>query len=82
MILYLDLCALNRPFDNQKQTRIHIETEAKLVIQGKILMNKYKLVWSFILDFENQANPFERGVVLLNSGRVKQSWIFPKQMKY
>lgn len=59
MLLYLDLCALNRPFDNQKQTRIHIETEAKLVIQEKILMNEYQLIWSYMLDFENQANPFE-----------------------
>lgn len=59
MLLYLDLCALNRPFDNQKQTRIHIETEAKLVIQEKILMNEYQLVWSYMLDFENLANPFK-----------------------
>jgi predicted nucleic acid-binding protein len=59
MLLYLDLCAFNRPFDNQKQTRIHIETEAKLVIQEKIMMDEYRLVWSFILDYENQANPFE-----------------------
>jgi predicted nucleic acid-binding protein len=59
MLLYLDLCALNRPFDNQKQTRVHIETEAKLVIQEKILMNEYQLVWSYILDFENQVNPFD-----------------------
>jgi hypothetical protein len=59
MILYLDLCALNRPFDNQKQTRIHIETEAKLVILEKILMNEYQLIWSYMLDFENLANPFD-----------------------
>ncbi len=59
MLLYLDLCALNRPFDNQKQTRIHIETEAKLVIQEKILMNEYQLVWSYMMDYENQVNPFD-----------------------
>jgi len=43
----------------QKQTRIHIETEAKLVIQEKILMNEYQLVWSYMMDYENQVNPFD-----------------------
>ncbi len=42
MLLYLDLCAFNRPFDSQKQVRIRIETEAKLCIQEKIMRQDYK----------------------------------------
>jgi len=55
----LDNCAFNRPFDDQKQIRIHIESEAKLYIQDKLKENKIELVWSYILDYENEQNPFE-----------------------
>jgi len=55
--LYLDNCCFNRPYDDQKQEKIYIETEAKLFIQNKIKNGEYDLVWSFILDYENSANP-------------------------
>ncbi|MCF8219502.1 MAG: hypothetical protein K9I29_09505 [Bacteroidales bacterium] len=58
MLIYLDNCSFNRPFDNQKQIRIRIESEAKLYIQEQISSGKLKLAWSYILDFENSANPF------------------------
>lgn len=58
MKIYLDNCCFNRPFDDQKQIRIHLETEAKLYIQEKILGNELQLAWSYILDYENNANPF------------------------
>lgn len=58
MLIYLDNCCFNRPFDDQKQTRIHDETEAKLFIQGEILAGKFRLAWSYILDYENSATPF------------------------
>ena len=59
MRVYLDNCCLNRPFDGQDQTRITMETEAKLDIQGQIIAGKLELAWSYILDYENHANPFE-----------------------
>ena len=59
MRLYLDNCCFNRPFDDQKQIKIHLETEAKLFIQQKILEGEYELVWSYILEYENSMNPFE-----------------------
>ncbi len=59
MRVYLDNCSFNRPYDNQSQVKIHLETEAKLFIQQKILDGEYELVWSYMLDFENNANPFE-----------------------
>ena len=57
--LYLDNCSFNRPFDDQSQIRIKLETEAKLAIQKKIMDGEYELVWSYILDYENQQNPYE-----------------------
>ncbi len=57
--IYLDNCCFNRPFDDQSQIRIKLEAEAKLYIQEKIRQNALELVWSYILDLENQANPFE-----------------------
>lgn len=58
MRIYLDNCCLNRPFDDQKQIRIRLETESKLYIQEQILNERIELVWSYILDYENSVNPF------------------------
>jgi hypothetical protein len=56
----MDNCCFNRPFDDQKQIRIKLETEAKIDIQNKIIEKKLLLGWSYILDFENEQNPFEQ----------------------
>lgn len=58
MRVYLDNCCFNRPFDEQKQIKIRLETEAKLNIQTNILRGKYELAWSYILDYENLQNPY------------------------
>ncbi len=58
MRIYLDNCCFNRPFDDQSQLRIRLESEAKLNIQANILHGKFELVWSYILEAENTANPF------------------------
>ncbi|MDR1000536.1 MAG: hypothetical protein LBL96_07035 [Clostridiales bacterium] len=57
--IYLDNCSLNRPFDNQSQMKIRLETEAKLYIQDCVRAGIYSLCWSFALDYENGKNPFE-----------------------
>ena len=62
MKIYLDNCCFNRPFDDQSQIRIRLEAEAKLKIQIDIQDGKFELVWSYILDAENEANPFEERV--------------------
>jgi len=59
MRLYLDNCCFNRPFDDQSQLTIRLETEAKLHIQNAIRAGQYALGWSYILDYENAANPLE-----------------------
>ncbi len=58
MIIYLDNCCFNRPFDYQSQLRIKLETEAKLKIQDEIRAGRFQLAWSYILDLENVNNPY------------------------
>ena len=58
MKIYLDNCCFNRPFDDQSQLRILLESEAKLRIQENIRSGTFELVWSYILDYENSKNPF------------------------
>jgi len=57
--LYLDNCCFNRPYDDQQQIRIHLESLAKLHIQQAIAKEKYDFVWSFVLEYENSKNPFQ-----------------------
>jgi len=57
--LYLDMCAFNRPFDDQNQLKIKLETEAKLFIQQGIKNGNYELVWSYILEYENSQNKYD-----------------------
>ncbi|GHU60801.1 hypothetical protein FACS1894121_1480 [Bacteroidia bacterium] len=56
--IYLDNCCFNRPYDDQSLLKIQLETEAKLFIQQSIILRKYELVWSYILEFENNQNPY------------------------
>jgi hypothetical protein len=33
LLVYLDICCFNRPFDQQSQTLVRLQTEAKLAVQ-------------------------------------------------
>jgi len=59
MRVYLDNCVFNRPFDDQNQLLISLQTQAKLAIQEQIRKGTLELVWSYILDYENEVNPLE-----------------------
>jgi len=59
MKIYLDNCCFNRPFDDQSQIRIRLESEAKLKIQEELRAGAFNLAWSYILDYENNRNPFQ-----------------------
>lgn len=52
MIIYLDNCCYNRPFDDQTQERIHLESEAILTILKMGQMKKDIIVGSEILELE------------------------------
>ena len=57
--VYLDNCAYNRPFDDQAQLRISLETQAKLYIQSLVENGKLDLVYSYVCFSENYINPYE-----------------------
>lgn len=57
--VYLDNCSFNRPFDDQESEIIRLEAEAKMMIQERIRVGQMELVWSYFLEFENEANPDE-----------------------
>lgn len=59
MKVYLDNCCFNRPYDDQSQIRISLETQAKLYVQDCIKRGKIDLVTSYILWYENSKNPYE-----------------------
>ncbi|MDR2732053.1 MAG: PIN domain-containing protein [Fibromonadaceae bacterium] len=59
MKIYLDNCCYNRPFDDQTQLRVSLETQSKLFIQALVVKEKVELVWSYILSLENTKNPYE-----------------------
>ena len=56
--LYLDLCVYNRPFDDQRQPRIVIETMEFIFLLSKTIQGEIDLVNSFVLEFENINNPY------------------------
>jgi predicted nucleic acid-binding protein len=71
MRVYLDNCCFNRPFDDQSQIRIRLEAEAKLFVQDRVREGQLQLVWSYILDYENSANPFEERRVAIGEWKSK-----------
>ena len=52
MRIYLDNCCYNRPFDDQTQERIHLESEAILTILKRGQLNVYEIVGSEMLELE------------------------------
>ena len=59
MRIYLDMCCFNRPYDDQSQLRIAMETQSKLHIQSLIKEGKIELITSYMLRYECGNNPFE-----------------------
>ena len=52
MTVYLDNCCYNRPFDDQTQERIHLESEVILTILQRGQAGIYTIVGSDILELE------------------------------
>lgn len=57
--IYLDMNIYNRPYDDQSQVRIKLETIAIFEILNAIKSGQAHVVWSFILDYENSLNPYD-----------------------
>lgn len=59
--IYLDVCCLNRPFDDQSQPRISLETQAILSIINQCETGQWSLLTSAAIDAElNQTPNLER----------------------
>ena len=59
MRVYLDNCCYNRPFDDQTQLKVRLETEAKLRIQYLMRTGVLEYVWSDMLVTEAGDNPLQ-----------------------
>ena len=55
--IYLDVCCLNRPFDDQTHERIHLEAEAVLLILKRIEDGKWHWKSSEVVQFEIDQTP-------------------------
>ena len=58
MRVYLDNCCYNRPFDEQAQLAVRLETEAKLEVQRQMRSGELEYVWSDMLVTEVQDSQF------------------------
>jgi predicted nucleic acid-binding protein len=58
-IVYLDICALKRPFDDARSERIRREAEAVARIFEEVENGRIELVFSPAHRFENDRNPRE-----------------------
>lgn len=55
--IYLDTSIYNRPFDDQTQPKIFLETQAVAIIFQAIRTQTAELVSSSVLEYENSRNP-------------------------
>ena len=53
------MCCYNRPYDDQSQLKVSMETQSKLYIQTLIRAKKLDLIASYMLRYECSKNPFE-----------------------
>lgn len=52
MIIYLDNCCYNRPFDDQSQERVHLESEVILTVLKMGQMKRAVIAGSEVLELE------------------------------
>jgi hypothetical protein len=86
MRIYLDVCCLNRPYDDQTQDSIRLESEAVRLVLGRLLAMDWKWVTSEAVEFEvdHMPNPSRRENVrrLMEAANVRiavDAWIEQRQ---
>ncbi|MBA2645801.1 MAG: PIN domain-containing protein [Pyrinomonadaceae bacterium] len=55
--IYLDVCSLQRPFDDQRQARIRLEAEAVKLIIARVEDGDFTWLTSEVVDYEVAQNP-------------------------
>jgi predicted nucleic acid-binding protein len=58
-IVYLDVCCLKRPFDDQRSARVRVETAAVAELVARAERGEIRTVRSPAHTFENDRNPRE-----------------------
>jgi predicted nucleic acid-binding protein len=56
--VYLDTSTYNRPFDDQTQPKIFLETQAVIIILQMVEVRAVELISSSVLEYENSRNPY------------------------
>ncbi|KAF3982389.1 MAG: type II toxin-antitoxin system VapC family toxin [Methylococcales symbiont of Hymedesmia sp. n. MRB-2018] len=70
------MCCLNRPFDDQKQDRVHLEAEAIISVLNHIDEGEWELVSSDAVIYEiNKTVDAERRERLLSINNSAQSYV-------
>jgi predicted nucleic acid-binding protein len=78
--LYLDMNVYKRPFDDQRQMRIRLETVAITMIFALIEADHFSSRWSFVLDYENSRDPvLERRDFVRYLARCCESTVEPDE---
>lgn len=80
--IYLDNCCYNRPYDDQSQLRISLETQAKLYIQELITSDRFELTSSYMLDYECSRNPHEMRRTTIRSFLDKNTVVYLDEANY
>ncbi len=57
MRIYLDVCCLNRPFDDHTQDKIRLESEAVLTILSHVSSGSWQMIGSDVISFEISKTP-------------------------
>lgn len=56
--VYLDTSTYSRPFDDQTQPKIFLETQAVIIIFQMVEVKAVELISSSVLEYENSRNPY------------------------
>ncbi len=58
MVIYLDSCCYNRPYDTADQLTVVLEAQCKLYIQQLVKDGFITLVSSYMVRYESSQNPY------------------------
>ena len=83
MKIYLDVCCLNRPFDDHRQERIRFESEAVITILDRCHSKTLTLLSSEVVDLEISKIPDDnrRQKVILSSSISKINIVVDDEIK-
>ena len=75
MIIYMDTCCLNRPFDDLSQDRVYLEAEAALSTISQCEKGEWTLIASGAIDFElsklSDTDRYEQVQILYAAARER-----------